>query len=220
MFKYISVSSLVLASLFFVVPVQANIIMDTRLPKVYFSVDDKPVDRQYILRTEHTYTTKKDKEKIEFLFNICDSTGTCGYQGAVKRPERYKYFLEKMPEAVPENITIAQGYEDILKYYNEQKAEITLSVDVSDEIHAMDLKPSKEVVNYYVDIQSKSNNATVTEENLGAYDPLKELSSQPLTLETKKQLALPILVGIGILVIISIVAVKIQRSMSSSRRKS
>lgn len=209
--------SIALMSMLFASSAQANIIMDTRIAEIYFSVDDQRVDRQYILRTEHDYKVKNGEEKVELLFTICESDGTCGTLEEVKHPDRFRYFLEKMPEVVPDDITTLHGYEKILNYYNENKADIELSVDVTSELQAVDSKPSKEVINYFVDIDSETEEISVSQENLGTYDPLAEIADKPLTTETKKQLALPILVGVVILILVSIGAVKLKRSMSKKR---
>lgn len=177
----------------------ANIIFDTRQPKIFYRVDGELVDTHYIVHTTFVYTNPRDKEKEAASVYRC-SKGWCGALHTGKDKEAYTYRFEEFSDYIPDTAIKDKGFEYWVKYnyYLNNSESVVNSYDITEELRSIDLTSRKDIIDFYVDIDSETKEVTVEEVNSGPYDPWAEIERNQSE-ELKWPLTVAALVVLGIL---------------------
>ena len=187
----------------------ANIIVDSRQPEIYYSVDGEAVGENYAIHSTFTYTNPRDKENQDNIVYRC-SEGWCGLFYTGKDREAYTYSLEEFSEDIPDTAIKDKGVEYWVKYnyYLNNSESVVNSYDMTEVLRTVDYSSKKDIIDYYIDVDSTTGEVTVEEVNSGPYDPLAELEDHKAA-TWPMAMAVFVFLSIVAAVIVPIVVVKI-----------
>jgi len=150
-------------SLVWLQPCVAADLTSTYQPSLQVVIDKTAADSSVVLRAHYLYAGKK----YNVLYGCND--GVCTFRKNHHKHEGdWTYFVEKLKKAAPDNAT----HNTLNKWYRDNKKNLTLSVNVTDQIKALDFSGQHQVIDYTLVVASQDRSATVTTTNQGEYDPL------------------------------------------------
>lgn len=142
---------------------QADLIIDTYVPKLLITVDDKTPGADYVVHTAHV---TDDKTIHEYWY--CFEEGCQGLPGQAPKAKGWTYTLEQLSEALPNDVL---ENPELSKYMRQHTDLVLNAVDFTELWSQVDHQQGYKQIDYYIEIASSTNTATLRTDDQGAYVP-------------------------------------------------
>lgn len=169
--RYFYILTIILLGIVWLRPCVAATIglSSTYQPSLQVVIDKSAVNSAVVLRAHYAYGHKQ-RDRIY----RCNQ-GVCLFRANHHKYESdWTYFIEQLKNKLPDNATTPKHR---LKFYTDNKAKITLSVDATAQIKTIDFSRQTQTIDYYLRINSQDKTATIKKNDRGEFDPLHQTTS-------------------------------------------